>query len=194
MDAADQAIMQAINIMDTNQPNEQLSKREKRELKRQEKVERKEEAIRKGRSKTIINWTIGLALVALPIAGLIWYSATRPPIPETEIVARNGLHWHPTLSIYVKGVKQELPANLGMTGSSMAPVHTHDDAAQGIIHLEFQGRVLKNQITLGQFFKSWGKDIRSFGSGLTMTVNGKENTEYENYVMQDKDAIELRYE
>jgi hypothetical protein len=29
---------------------------------------------------------------------------------------------------------------------------------------------------------------------LKMTVNGKENTEYENYIMQDKDKIELRFE
>ena len=34
----------------------------------------------------------------------------------------------------------------------------------------------------------------SFGTNVKMTVNGKENTEYENYAMQDKDKIELRYE
>jgi len=72
------------------------------------------------------------------------------------------------------------------------PVHTHDST--GVIHLEMSGLIRKENITLGQFFKVWGKDIRSFGTNMTMTVNGKENTEYENYLMQDKDKIELRYE
>ena len=56
------------------------------------------------------------------------------------------------------------------------------------------GLVRKEDITLARFFKVWGKDINSFGTNLTMTVNGKENTEYGNYLMQDKDKIELRYE
>jgi hypothetical protein len=117
---------------------------------------------------------------------------SQPKTPESDIASRSGLHWHPELAIYVKGVKQDLPANLGIVGSSMAPVHTHE--ADGVIHLEFQGLVRKSDITLGQFFKSWGKDMRSFGTNLKMTVNGKENTEYENYIMQDKDKIELRFE
>ena len=29
---------------------------------------------------------------------------------------------------------------------------------------------------------------------MEMTVNGKENIEFENYIMKDKDKIELHYE
>jgi hypothetical protein len=130
-------------------------------------------------------------LVVLSIGGLIWYSATRPPIPESDIVSRNGLHWHPELAIYVKGVKQEIPANLGMGGVEM-PVHTHDST--GVIHLEMSGLVRKENITLNQFFKVWGKDMSSFGTNMKMTVGGKENTDYGNYIMQDKDKIELRFD
>jgi topoisomerase-4 subunit A len=36
--------------------------------------------------------------------------------------------------------------------------------------------------------------IQSFGTNMKMTVNEEENTEYENYIMQDKDKIEIRYE
>ena len=36
--------------------------------------------------------------------------------------------------------------------------------------------------------------MRSFGTNMRMTVNGIENTEYENYQMKDGDTIELRYE
>ena len=72
------------------------------------------------------------------------------------------------------------------------PIHTHDDLP--LIHLEFSGMVRQQDITLGQFFKNWDKDMRSFGTNMNMTVNGEENTEYENYVMHDKDKIELRFD
>ncbi len=173
------------------EPQIPLTKKEKQELKRQEKLEAREATIQKRQTRRIINWVIGLALVILPIGGLIWYSATRPPIPESDIVSRNGLHWHPELAIYVKGVKQDIPANLGMGGVEM-PIHTHDST--GVIHLEMSGLIRKENITLNQFFKVWGKDLNSFGTTTKMTVNGKENTDYGNYLMQDKDKIELRYE
>lgn len=173
------------------EPQIQLTKKERQELKRQEKLEAREATIQKRRIKRIINWTIGLALVILPIGGLTWYSATRPPIPESDVVSRNGLHWHPELAIYVKSVKQEIPANLGMGGVEM-PVHTHDST--GVIHLEMSGLVRKEDITLGQFFKVWNKDMSSFGTNMKMTVDGKENTDYGNYVMQDKNKIELRFD
>ena len=111
---------------------------------------------------------------------------------DPNVVARTGLHFHPTLAIYVKGVKQDLPVNLGIVGASMAPVHTHDDLP--IIHLEFNGIVRKEDVMLGEFFKNWGKDMRSFGTNMKMTVHGEENTEYENYIMRDGDKIELWYD
>ncbi len=175
------------------EPQIPLTKKERKDLRRQEKLENRESAIRTRSRKRIITWIAGIALVALPIGGLVWYTATRPPVPETEVVSRNGFHWHPELAIYVKGGKQEIPANIGI-GAVHQSIHTHDDAKDGIVHLEFQGLVRKSDISLDQFFKSWGKDMRSFGTTMKMTVNGKENTEYENYTMQDKDKIELRFE
>lgn len=189
MDAAEPVITQLTNM----DPQIPLTKKERKELKRQEKMEVKEAAIQTRHTKKIIRWiawsTFGVAI----IAGLIWLVASQPKTPEGDIISRNGFHWHPELAIYVKGEKQEFPANIGI-GAVHQPIHTHDDATQGIVHLEFQGLVRKNDIMLGQFFKGWGKDIRSFGTNMTMTVNGKENIEYENYIMQDKDKIELHYE
>jgi len=110
---------------------------------------------------------------------------------DPNVVATNGIHWHPQLEIFVKGEKVEIPQNIGI-GVTHQPVHTHDDLP--IIHLEFSGVVKREDIVLGQFFKNWGKDMRSFGTNMRMTVNGIENTEYENYQMKDGDTIELRYE
>lgn len=132
------------------------------------------------------------AVALLLVGGSLWSKSLHNSDPN--IVATGGMHWHPQLAIYIKGVKQEIPANLGL-GAVEHEIHTHaDDSAQGVIHLEFEGMVRKEDIMLGQFFKVWGKDMRSFGSNMHMSVNGKENTEYENYVMHDGDRIELRYD
>ncbi|MBI2612388.1 hypothetical protein HYW59_01060 [Candidatus Kaiserbacteria bacterium] len=113
---------------------------------------------------------------------------------DPDIVAAGGMHWHPILTMYVKGEKLELPPDMGL-GAVHKPMHTHaEDSAQGVIHLEFPGMVRRNDIMLGRFFEIWGKDIGSFGSNMTMMVNGSPSTEYGNFIMHDGDKIELRYD
>jgi len=139
--------------------------------------------------KKSLLYVIGFILF---FGGMIWWSKSLQE-NNPDILSRNGFHWHPEVTIYVKEEKQEIPANIGI-GAVHQPIHTHDDSNQGILHMEFQGLVRKENATLGQFLKGWGKDINSFGTNVKMTVNGQENTELENYVMQDQDKIELRYE
>lgn len=139
--------------------------------------------------------------VGLVIGAVFWSKSMQKNDPD--IVSSKGLHWHPEISIFIKGVKQEIPTDIGVgmqyTGRKgfsqtmgMTEVHTHDSS--GAIHFEFEGVVRKEDLTVGRFFDIWGKDIRSLGSNMRMMVNGVENKEYENYIMQDKDKIELRYE
>ncbi len=130
---------------------------------------------------------IALAVLFIGGIGLTKYLQARDP----NIASTGAFHWHPELTIYVKGKKQEIPRGIGLAGVHK-PMHTHDDLP--IIHLEFGGAAKKEEVMLGAFFKTWGKEFNSFGSNVKMTVNGQENTEYENYHMQDKDKIELRYE
>lgn len=176
--------------MDTQEP---LNKKEWKEFKRQEKLEAKETVSKQRRTKKVIRWIGWSAFGVAVVGGLVWLVASQPEIPESDIVSRSGFHWHPELTIYVKGEKQELPPNIGI-GAVHQPIHTHDDSNQGIVHMEFQGMARKQDTTLGQFFKNWGKDMQSFGTNMKMTVNGEENSEYENYVMRDKDKIELRFD
>lgn len=130
----------------------------------------------------------GLVLVLL-VSGAWWSRNLQTNDPD--IVSRSGLHWHPHLEIYVKGKQVPVAANIGI-GAVHQPMHTHDTS--GTIHLEFQGLVRTKDLSLGNFFRIWGKDIRSFGGTMRMTVNGVENTDYENYVLRDGDKIELHYE
>lgn len=176
---------------------EQLSKKERRELKHQEKEIAKEAAVKARRRKRLTIWSISVVLVILSIGGLIWYSATRPLLPKSEIISRNGLHWHPEISISILGRKQEIPANIGI-GVVEKPIHTHDN--MGVIHLEFSGLVKKDDLRLGKFFEIWGKrfnkdcvlDKCNGPEGqVKMFINGKQNFEFENYIMNDKDKIEI---
>ena len=175
------------------EPQIPLTKKERKELKRQEKLEVKETVSKQRHAKKILQWIGWSALGVAIVGGLVWLVASQPETPESEIVSRSGFHWHPELTIYIKGEKMEIPENIGI-GAVHQPIHTHDDSDLGVVHMEFQGLARKQDITLGQFFKNWGKDMRSFGANMKMTVNGKESTEYENYVMRDKDKIELRFD
>lgn len=131
----------------------------------------------------------GGAAVALLILGTFWSRQLQARDPS--ILSRNGLHWHPTLEIYVGGERVDIPDNIGL-GALHKPVHTHDDLP--IIHLEFSGIVREEDAMLGRFFESWDKDMRSFGDTMRMTVNGVENSDYERYIMRDKDVIKLIYD
>ena len=138
----------------------------------------------------MIKAAIAIILVSfLILVGGAWWSTRESNDPD--VISTRGLHWHPELTIYVKGAKQEIPTNIGMGGVEM-PIHTHDST--GVIHLEIGGLVRKEDILLGRFFKIWDKDMRSFGSNMKMTVNGEENTDYETYAMKDKDKIELLFD
>lgn len=104
------------------------------------------------------------------------------------------------LSIYINGEKKEIPANLGI-GAIHKPIHTHD--ATGVIHMEMQGLVTKEDTKLGNFFVIWGKQFNSncifdtcngdVGT-VKMTVNGQESYEFEDHLMKDGDKIEIRFE
>lgn len=142
------------------------------------------------------------ALVTLAATGSLWYlsSPNTTPKEDADILSRNGLHWHANLTIIIKGEQQDIPQDIGI-GAVHQNIHTHDP--NGVIHLEFPGLVRKNEVTLGSFFRIWNKRFnqecifdRCNGPEGTVKffVNGSENTEWENYPLQDNDKLEIRYE
>ena len=149
---------------------------------------------------------IGLLSLAILIGGVFFLTkgnTSSSPTPPVDIVTQSGLHWHPKLSIYIKGEKQPFTNGIGLNGAVHNPIHTHDDADKDIVHMEFQGVVTKEDTKLASFFKIWGKkfsstqifDKKNGEEGtVKMTVNGKGNTQFENYQMRDGDMIEIRYE
>lgn len=146
----------------------------------------------------------GIVLLAIASTFLLPKQDGNSSPNEPNPIATSGIHWHPQLAIYVKGEHLTIPQNVGVgpayagrpgfgDGSmAMTAIHTHDDLP--LIHLEFSGLVRESDITLGTFFDVWGKDMRSFGANMRMTVNGAANAELGSYVMHDGDKIELRYD
>jgi hypothetical protein len=134
----------------------QLSKTERKELKRQERqAERERTARRRTLERLVTRGAIAFA-AAGAIGGVTWYLVTRPAVVKEEIVSRSGLHWHSELRIYIKGKPQDIPANIGI-GVVHNPVHTHEPG--GPIHLEFDGLVTIDDLRLREFFKAWGKRL-----------------------------------
>ena len=119
---------------------------------------------------------------------------------EGALISARAIHYHPRLSINIKGEPFPIPGGIGATGRHF-PIHTHE--GDGTLHLELNGPVREDDIRLGRFFEIWGKtfnreqifEYRNGESGtVRMLVNGEENDEFENYVMQNGDQIEIRYE
>lgn len=158
------------------------------------------------------NKYVYIGLAVLLFGGGVWWSNSleekqlkqeESNVDVSEIISRNGVHWHPKLEIYVNDEQQPIPVNIGIgpqyagvptydAGMRMTAMHTHE--TDGTIHLEFPKLVTTEDIKLRSFFTIWGKNFMEFGSSVTMTVNGVENTELENYQMRDDDVIILKYQ
>ncbi len=184
------------------QQKDELTKKERKRLKKLEKrLLRKKETRYKGVTSLLKRGLIGIVVVVM--IWVVWMVFKQSQVPVNDIVSRNGLHWHPKLTIAIDGKEQEIPANIGI-GAIHQEMHTHDeDAKDGVVHMEMKGLVTKVETKLGNFFRIWGEEFSStqiFNKNngaegtVKMTVNGKENTDFENYLMKDKDRIEIRYE
>lgn len=115
-------------------------------------------------------------------------------------VPKRPIHWHPKLAIVINGEQQQIPRNLGISGSVHYPVHTHDDVP--VLHYEANMPTAETA-TLGYFFNTvWRKRFDSNcifehcsgkGGNLTMTVNGKPNFKFDKYIPKDKDDIRIEF-
>ncbi len=156
------------------------------------------------KTETKVIGGIALATIVILVGGIMLLSKDdNINVPEDQIVTRQGFHWHPRITVAIKGEKQEIAANLGI-GAVHQPIHTHNqDNKEGVIHMEMQGLVVKDETKISKFFQVWGKQFNSNcildkcnGSDGTvkMTINGQENKDFENYLMRDGDRIEIKYE
>ncbi|MDP3975181.1 MAG: hypothetical protein Q8P88_02780 [Candidatus Jorgensenbacteria bacterium] len=146
------------------------------------------------KTKTWI-WIVGIVIV---LGGLFAYprlngerggsgigSGVPCLVPNVPLVQ----HIHPVLVIMVDGVAETIPAGVGLGGCERA-IHTHDDASQGVIHVESQDR---REYTLGDFFSVWGKSFAREGHALTVTADGEAVENPETLDFKDGQDIRMEY-
>lgn len=153
----------------------------------------------KGKKK-IRNWIIFIVIVGLIIGG--FYYLIKKDVESEALLdfeaPKGAIHWHPHLTIKIDGEDQYIPANTGITSSIHYPIHIHEE--DNILHME-NNNPTKKTVTLGYLFEVWGEkfnkdcifDYCTDKGTLKMYVNGKENFDFENYFMHDKDEILIEY-
>lgn len=150
--------------------------------------------------KKIRNWSIFIIIIGLI---LFWtFTSVNKSIEANAKLnfeaPTSPIHWHPQLTIIIDGLRQTIPANIGLSTRGHSPIHTHD--ADGTLHME-NNNPSKKSVTLRYFFDVWGKtfnkkcifDYCTDKGNLKMTVNGKENSDFESYFMRDGDKITIEY-
>lgn len=173
---------------------EQKSPKELYDEKRLAESKEQEKAVKGQKIKKTAKKSVLLIAAVLILGGGGWYFAKNKTFsydPLSLCIQHTNvrMHIHPRLKMVVKGEEIKIPHDVGVSATCMRPVHTHDDS--GTLHLEFPNTT---DVPLGYFFKVWEKPLSSFGMNHKMKVNGKENTELENYIMRDGDQIELLFD
>jgi hypothetical protein len=154
------------------------NKTEKRERRRQERLEAEQDAAAKERRRRVIGAitagvllaaTVGAVIVAASSGGGESSASTEGDfgthwngleerrleagVPTMSDTSAGGAHIHPQLAVYADGEQVPLPVNIGIDPANppemMAGLHTHDSS--GVIHVENAA-----EPTLGQFFEIWG--------------------------------------
>ncbi|PIR38771.1 MAG: hypothetical protein COV34_00430 [Candidatus Zambryskibacteria bacterium CG10_big_fil_rev_8_21_14_0_10_42_12] len=147
--------------------------------------------------KTNTKFIIAIAL--LVVAGLFFWGKQNQSVSimfwnETGIECLSdghvnlAQHIHPAISVTMDGEPVAIPANIGVTSTCMAEVHTHD--ASGEIHIETVEA--GKEFGVGDFFVVWGEDFAKEGYRRSVTVNGVE-VDVETYTMKDHDEIIVSY-
>ena len=191
--------------------SEQLSKHERRQMKieqrREAKLKMQQEIENKGGMKKYAFIAVAVLLVG---AALYFFAFVAKSSPTGNfntagiVFPLNNIHWHAIPQITLCGEEKPIPTpgpglHLGNT-----LFHTHEDAQ---IHIE--GTVAgPEQITLGGFFDKIGVKFSSteimgrkngdICNGVPGTVqlfvNGSLNAEFRDYVVRDKDKIQIMFE
>lgn len=199
---------------DANQQAQDVSKHEKKELrkgKKQESKKQHQETKSKKESKSkIIKYSIAVAVIVAIIL-LIYFFIIKPiknlDNGEEDVIdlinvnlkehKNLALHIHPTLQIEIEGEQIQMPANIGISTSGMRVMHTHDGT--GKIHIESP---YPYQFHLKDWFTIWGRNFNSTcilescvdeSHILKVYVNDIENNLYGDIPLRDGDIIRIVY-
>ena len=107
----------------------------------------------------------------------------------------NNINWKAQIVILIFGEVYPIPANIGVNNETKAKVYTL--STDGIIY-----KSTNEDVTLKDFFEVWGQTFNSTcildycnneNNSVVLFVNGKENSEYELYKINNNDFIIIDY-
>ena len=134
-----------------------------------------------------------IAIVAIGVIAALFY---KPP----EALAISGIechtreittyHVHSHLNIFVDGVEQSVPANIGILSSPSCLFWLHTHAGDGVIHVEAPS---KREFTLGQFMDIW-EQTHSGSEAFFESISGKPITIYVNGTEFSGDLQDVKLE
>jgi hypothetical protein len=101
-----------------------------------------------------------------------------------------GSHEHAELRVFEDGNAVVVPANIGVSGTCLAELHTHQGEV-GIVHIETTS--LGKTYTLADFFGVWGQSFVRDGETPVIEVNGEVVGSPEEVVFADGQSIILSY-
>lgn len=182
--------------------NKEFSTTEARDMHKKAKhTEESEESTWTAEQKRKIKkWSMSIGvLVLLVIFGFYLFGrgAEDEDVGTAANIPSGPIHWHPELKIIIDGENILIPPNIGLIGGEK-PVHTHE--SNGTIHIENR-YPSKNNMRLGYFFEIWEKEFSdeciflycTDNGTVRMAVNGIENIEFDDYILQDGDKIVIEY-
>ncbi|MBI4406821.1 hypothetical protein HY571_02815 [Candidatus Micrarchaeota archaeon] len=152
-----------------------------------------------------MNWKIIVVVFIISLAAVGFYLSNQTGATCSPI------HWHPNIRIIINGEERTIPSEVGirigkvidteLSGMRMAPTHTH--SSDGVIHMENNCPNKKPETyTLGYFFKVWNQTFNNTcifdycnadDKKVRLSINGGENTKFENYSMRDGNEIVISY-
>ena len=165
----------------------------------------KQPLVTQSAKKKIVRGVVIIAILGLMVWGVAALlkkdaqSLFAIDLGSTAHIPTGAVHWHPKITISIDGKEQPIPVGIGVnigkridtrfSGMGMSPTHTHEN--DGTIHLENNNPSSKPETTsLGYFFHVWDKQFSkecifeycTDKGTLKMTVNGKANEEFEQYL------------
>ncbi len=154
---------------------------------------------RQRRQRTVVTLTVVAVFIAIIVVAVLLIQSSPNPVQLPPYLDKcvtselPGYHSHPNVTIVISGSVYPIPINLGIQGSCLKPIHTHDST--GTIHIEPDE---DRTYTLGDFFLVWGNWVSNqtfatfnstqifdhkIGPGhqLTMRVNGNLYMGFQNH-------------
>lgn len=197
----------------TKELQQHRPKQTKQERRRDRREEQKRREVELQRKKTTRRFTIlgVLAVLVISVASIAFYAyytstraATSNKLTLDDIACNQNeydtYHVHSYLSLYVKGQRVPIPANIGITSSCLYWIHTHQEQPDGFIHVEAPQQKNYN---LGNFLDLWGEKFPQLQyplelkqkDGWQVYVNGeKYNGDYHDILLDAHTIITMAYD